>query len=195
MKLTSAGLTIRLRSDGGMTLTEIMVVAAILGLLVMVAVPNFLDWNRKAKLKDAVGLVSGNINLARMYAINQNKSVTVTIAQPAMGSPVTVTFAGATPLKTLTLDPEVSLTNAANAVVWGGVNSPQDVQFTPMGLRQDTGNANNLCINSSGGYTGSACTNASFQAFNFNNTVGLNYRIVVTSAGKMSWCYTNQCAQ
>ncbi|HZC82259.1 MAG TPA: GspH/FimT family pseudopilin [Nitrospiraceae bacterium] len=187
----------RLGQGAGFTLIEVTVVVAILGILVVISIPNYLDWNRKAKLKDAVGLVSGDINLARMNAINRNKSVTVTVTQPAVSSPVTVTFqvGGVNVVPPLTLDTEVSLTNAANAVVGSGVNSPQDVLFTPMGLRNDTGNANNLCIDGVGVYTGAPCTNSSTQAFNFNNTVGLNYRIVVTSAGKVSWCYTNNCAQ
>ena len=39
-----------------------------------------------------------------------------------------------------------------------------------------------------------ACTGNGNQAFNFMNTRGLNYRIVVTSTGKASWCYTSSCA-
>ena len=184
--------------EGGFTLTEIMIVVGILSLLLMIAVPNYLDWNRKYKLKDAVATLHGNIGMSRMYAINQNTTVTMTIAQPSATLPVTVTFrtsAGAYVIPPLTLDSEVSLTNATNATVGGGVNSPQDVQFSSMGLRRDTGNANNLCVSGTGAYTGAACTSNSNQAFNFMNTRGLNYRLVVTSNGKASWCYTSGCAQ
>ena len=192
------GTDTRLNAEFGFTLTEVMIAVAILSTLLIIAVPNYLDWNRKYKLKDAVATLHGNIGMSRMYAINQNTTVTMTIAQPSATLPVTVTFrtsAGAYVIPPLTLDSEVSLTNATNATVGGGVNSPQDVQFSSMGLRRDTGNANNLCVSGTGAYTGAACTSNSNQAFNFKNSRGLNYRLVVTSTGKASWCYTSGCAQ
>jgi prepilin-type N-terminal cleavage/methylation domain-containing protein len=192
-----AGMATRLKAEAGFTLIEVMIVVAILGILVLVAVPNFLDWNRKYKLKDAVATLHGNIGLARMNAINQSTTVTVTVTQPSATAPVTVTFqnsAGGGVLTPMTLDSEVSLTNATGATVGAGVSSPQDVQLSPMGLRRDTGNANNLCITAGGAYTGAACTSNGNQAFNFKNTRGLNYRIVITSTGKAAWCYTSSCA-
>jgi prepilin-type N-terminal cleavage/methylation domain-containing protein len=205
------GMAGRLKTVRGFTLIEMMIVVAILSLLVMVAIPNFLSWNSKYKLKDAVGQVYGNMNIARMNAINQNTTITVTVCSQGASCPLAPTGIGApyTPTQTtvffrslagdvvppLTLDSLVSLTNATNASVGGGVNSPQDISFNSMGLRTDTGNANNLCITNTGVYTGSACTSSSNQAFNFQNTTGLNYRIVVTSTGKASWCYSSTCAQ
>jgi len=198
MTYTQAGMASRLKAQGGFTLTEIMIIVGIISLLVMIAVPNFLDWNRKYKLKDAVATLHGNIGLTRMSAINQSTTMTVTITQATPTSPVTVTFrnsAGTDVIQPVTMDSEVSLTNATNATVGAGVNSPQDVQFSPMGIRRDSGNANNLCITGTGAYTGAACTNNTTQAFNFKNSRGLNYRLVVTSTGKASWCYASGCAQ
>ena len=198
MKSLQAGMIARLTAQAGMTLIELMIAVGIISLLVMIAVPNFLDWNRKYKLKDAVATLHGNIGLTRMSAINQSTTVTVTVTQTSAAAPVTVTFrtaAGADVIPPMTMDLEVDLTNANNATVGAGVSSPQDVQFSPMGLRRDSGNANNLCITAAGVYTGAACTSNSNQAFNFKNSRGLNYRLVVTSTGKASWCYTNGCAQ
>jgi len=197
MTSVQTGMAARLKAKAGYTLTEVTIVVAIIGFLVMAAVPNYLDWNRKYKLKDAVGTLYGNIGLARMNAINQSTTVTVTVTQTSATAPVTVIFrnaAGGDVLPPMTLDSEVSLTNANGATVGAGVSSPQNVQLSPMGMRRDTGNANNLCITATGAYTGAACTTNGNQAFNFQNTRRLNYRIVVTSTGKASWCYTSSCA-
>src|SRR5437016_4456600 len=197
MKTRMRGMATRLKAQAGFTLIEVMIIVAIISVLLMVAVPNYLDWSRKYKLKDAVATLYGNIGLARMNAINQSTTVTVTVTQTSAAAPVTVTFqnsASAAVLPMMTMDLEVDLTNAAGATVGAGVSSPQSVQFSPMGLRRDTGSANNLCITATGAYTGAACTSNGNQAFNFMNTRGLNYRIVVTSTGKASWCYTSSCA-
>jgi prepilin-type N-terminal cleavage/methylation domain-containing protein len=198
MKSLQAGMIAQLKAQAGFTLVELMIAVGIITLLVMIAVPNFLDWNRKYKLKDAVATLHGNIGLTRMSAINQSTTMTVAITQATPTSRVTVTFrnsAGTDVIQPVTLDSEVSLTNATNATVGAGVSSPQDVLFSPMGLRRDSGNANNLCITATGVYTGAACTSNSNQAFNFMNSRGLNYRLVVTSTGKASWCYASGCAQ
>ena len=196
MRVQKVGRIARLRDEVGVSLVELMVVVAIIGVLTAVAVPNYLDWNRKYKLKDAVGLLHANLNMVRLNAINQNATATITVAQATSSSPVTVTFTGVSGLPTLTLDSEVSLTNAAGDTVGGGtpaVISPQTVQFNSMGLRVNTGSG--LCITSSGSYTsGGACTSSTSQAFNFKNSQGLNYRIVVLPTGKISWCYASTCA-
>jgi len=188
-----------LQTSRGITLLEILVAISIIGLVTMVAVPNFLDWNRKYKLKSAVGELQANMSMARMNAINQNTAVTVTVTQTATANPVTVTFrtaAGADVISPMTMDSEVSLTNAANAEVGSGVSSPQDVRFNSKGLRLDsasfpaTGNAgNNICLG------GGGCGPASTQVFNFKNTQTINYRIVVAPTGKVSWCYSAACTQ
>src|SRR5437667_10175291 len=61
--------------EGGFTLTEITIVVAILGLLLMIAEPNYLDWNRKYNLKDAGGTLHGDTGLRRRHAITQKRSV------------------------------------------------------------------------------------------------------------------------
>ena len=188
----NAWMTAPLHAVGGFTIIELMVVVAIIGALVAVAIPNYMDWNRKYKLKDATALVHGNMGMARMTAINQNVIVTITVTQATASDPVTVAFTGVAGLPTLTLDPEVSLTNADGVAVGAGVSSPQTIQFNTMGLRVNTGNANNLCITNTGVAT--ACSSATSQALNFMNSRGLNYRIVVLPTGKIAWCYSGTCA-
>ena len=197
MRVHRVGRVVRLKSADGFSLIEMMVIVAIIAALVGIAIPNFLDWNRKYKLKDAVATLHGNFGLARMNAINQNATVTVTVTQTSSASPVTVTFTNAntnaTVLSTFTMDSEVSLTDATGASL-AGVASPQSVKFNPMGLKLDTGSANNRCVTAAG-TAGTACSSSTAQAFNFMNSKGLNYRIVITSTGKASWCYASNCGQ
>lgn len=190
------GITARLGSVQGITLLELMIVVGILSLLVAVAVPNYLDWNRKYQLRDAVGNLYGNLQLVRMSAMNQNTTVTVTVTQTSSTSPVSVTFtdsSGAAVLPPLSFVTGISLTNASGA----SVSSPQVAQFSPSGRPVDPSttpnSSNNLCITSSGAYT--TCSRSTPQALNFQNTVGVNYRIVITTTGKVSWCYSGSCAQ
>lgn len=190
------GITARLGSVEGFTLLELMVVTAILSTLVMIAIPNYLDWNRKYQLRGAVGDLYGNLQLARMSAMNQNATVTVTVTQAASTSPVSVAFtnaAGSAVLPAMTFVTGLSLTNASGA----SVSSPQVAQFISSGRPVDPSTtpsaSNNLCITTSGAYT--ACSRSTPQALNFKNTANVNYRIVITTTGKASWCYSASCAQ
>jgi prepilin-type N-terminal cleavage/methylation domain-containing protein len=191
------------KSEAGITLTEVMVVVAIIGVLITIAIPDYLAWSSKAKLRDATALVAGNINLARVGAINQGTNVTVTVCYQTAACPgatvnptpaqVTVFFrnaAGVDLMPVETLNSLIALTDANN----GAVTSPQDVSFSPVGIRQFTGtNANNLCVSNTGAYTGCAGGNA--QVFNFRNTDrNLNYRVVIGPSGKSTWCYSATCA-
>ena len=188
------GIIVRLGSIQGFTLMEMMIVVAIIGALSAIAIPNYLDWNRKYQLREAVGNLYGNLQLARMSAMNQNTTVTVTVTQSPLTNLVSVTFtdaAGAAVLPALRFVTGLSLTNASGA----SVSSPQVAQFTSSGrpVNPLTSSSNNLCIASSGAYT--TCSSAYPQALNFKNTAGVNYRIVITTTGKVSWCYSGSCVQ
>jgi Tfp pilus assembly protein FimT len=196
----------KFKSNAGVTLTEMMVIVGIIGILTAFAIPEYVSWNSKAKLKDAAALVAGNINLARVGAINQGTSVTVTVCYQTATCPaapvaivnptpnqVTVFFQNSTTgqelMPVLTLNTLIALTDASN----GAVASPQDVQFSQVGIRQFIGtNINNLCVTPTGAYT--ACGGGNAQAFNFRNERNLNYRVVIAPSGKATWCYTPTCA-
>lgn len=81
------------RCRKGFTLIEVMIAVAIVGILAMVAIPNYLQWNARYQLKQATTELAGSLNLARMAAMNRNLAVTVTLA--LVSGKVNVDFGGA----------------------------------------------------------------------------------------------------
>src|SRR5881409_689304 len=66
--------------QAGFTIGELMVVVGIMAFAVAIAVPNYIRWNSTAQLKQATTELQGELNLARLSAMNRNRSVTVTAA-------------------------------------------------------------------------------------------------------------------
>jgi len=65
--------------NSGFTLIEIMIVVAILTIAVALAVPEFLRWNVQSQLRQATSEIATQLMLARMAAMNRNRSVDVTV--------------------------------------------------------------------------------------------------------------------
>ena len=169
-----------------------MIVVAIVGILAAVAVPDFILWNQKYKLKSEVSNLAGTLAFARMTAINQNTPALVNVSQVPL-APVIVTFTSpppisATMLPTITMDRSVRLTDAGGAAAV----SPQNMRFNNMGSWMNIVNVNNKCIDGFG--TASACPSTS-QVLNFRSPGSENYRIVVLATGKIIWCYIPTCIQ
>jgi prepilin-type N-terminal cleavage/methylation domain-containing protein len=77
----------------GFTLIEVMIAVAIVGILAMVAIPNFMQWNARYQLKQGTTELAGSLNLARMAAMNRNLAVTATLG--LVSGKVSVDFGGA----------------------------------------------------------------------------------------------------
>ncbi|MBW1956467.1 MAG: GspH/FimT family protein [Deltaproteobacteria bacterium] len=72
-----------MRKDAGITLAEVMVVIAIVGILMAIAVPNWLSWRAKAKINGALTNLRGDIEMTKLRAIRENAHVTILFSSDA----------------------------------------------------------------------------------------------------------------
>lgn len=162
--------------EAGVTLPELMVVAGILIVATTLAVPNYVAWNAKSKLKQATTELHSNLNLARMLAMNRNTTVTVTLGLVGGKVTATVTDPGSTSadclgdtkrclLPTQVMPVEVT---AVTGLIGATPQTPPQVRYTSLGLL--TGVGTNL------------------QTVNLTNSYGVTYQIQVTPGGKARWC-------
>jgi Tfp pilus assembly protein FimT len=163
-------------------MVELMTVVAIITLVAAVAIPNYMTSMARARLKDAVTELHGNLNMARMAAMNRNTTVTVTLA--VVNGRVTATFTnpnntsanclastGLCVLPTQTMSNEV----ASIAGLLGGTSQvlPLAINFNSLGLLVGTG--------------------TNIQTVRLTNTKGITFEIQITPAGKSRWCNTSPC--
>jgi prepilin-type N-terminal cleavage/methylation domain-containing protein len=66
-----------MRKKAGFTLTELVIVIAVLGLLTAVGVPSFFSWLPKYRLRSAARDLYSNLHLAKMMAIKTNQKCRV----------------------------------------------------------------------------------------------------------------------
>src|SRR6267378_3896605 len=67
-------------SETGFTLIEMLIVVAIMGIAALIAIPNYLVWQSRSELRQAVTEVQNQLLLARMAALSRNAPVTVAIS-------------------------------------------------------------------------------------------------------------------
>ena len=149
------------RGERGFTLVEVMVACAIIGIATTLAVPNFIEWQTRNKLRQATSEVATQLTLARMVAMNQNRGVNVTVTN--VGDSVNISG--------VTSSASVSVLNEVVASKGITVNgNPITVSFSSMGLR------------TSGG--------ASITTIGICNAQKLQYSVTVIPAGKVNWSTT-----
>lgn len=154
---------LHLTATAGATLLELMAAVAIMALVTALAVPSYTAWSARSKLKEALTELHGNINLARMSAMNLNTTVQVALA--IVNNQVTASFTttgGGTVMPEQVMDPAV--TNM------GGVSQ---IMFNSLGLLVGAGTTN--------------------QAITLINSFGVTFEIQVTPAGKARWCTVSPC--
>jgi type IV fimbrial biogenesis protein FimT len=68
----------KMRNDSGLTLFELMVVVGIMAILASVAVPGFLGWLPKYRMRSAADDVLSTLQNAKLRAVRENSVVRVT---------------------------------------------------------------------------------------------------------------------
>lgn len=69
----------------GFTVIEMAVGITILGILVGIAIPNYLTWNARYEFKDTARILSSNLMLTRISAMSQNTPASVTLQVNGLG--------------------------------------------------------------------------------------------------------------
>jgi len=118
------------RQEEGFTLIEVMVVCVILGIAATLAIPNFLEWQARNQLRHVTSEVATQLTLARMSAMNRNRSVNVTLTN----------VGGSVRISVVTASDSVSVldeTVQSKGIVVEG--SPVTVSFSSLGVKTSAG--------------------------------------------------------
>ena len=118
----------RKNRESGFTLIEMMIVGAIVGIASVIAIPNIGEWLSRYELKQAMSEIAGDLNLAKLAAMNRNRQAIVTIQMTGALVQVSGTSGGQAIFATRTLMPRV------NALPGGAAT----VTFSSMGLSTAT---------------------------------------------------------
>jgi len=160
-----------------------MAVVAIIGLVAALAVPNYTRWMARTTLKQALTELHGNLNMARMAAMNRNTTITVTLAVVSGRVTATLTDPNSTSAQCLgdtrrCVLPTQTMPAAITglAALLGGTTQvlPLAINFNSLGLLVGTG--------------------TNIQTLRLTNSKGTTFEIQITPAGKARWCTTSPCA-
>ncbi|MBN4054100.1 prepilin-type N-terminal cleavage/methylation domain-containing protein [Nitrospira defluvii] len=118
-------------NNKGFSLLEIVVTVAILGVLVGIAIPNYLTWNARYEFKGAAHDLASNLKLAKLSAMSRNTTITVKL-QANGNDTEYVTTNAVIPTETLPSD----------LTVVGGL--PVDITFNAFGQRTSGGTGDQI---------------------------------------------------
>jgi type II secretion system protein H len=139
-------------AERGYTLTEMLVVLAIVGILSLVAVPNFITMYRSSRLKTSMRTFTNDLRGARQRAVANYSMVRITFSPDAKPGSYEILESrdrgvAWTSLKTRTLESEVYFT-ATNIPDSIGSDSKPDLIFDRDGTAQVPGGVGTLEVKS-----------------------------------------------
>ena len=153
------------QNQRGFTLIEVMIVAAIIALTSVLAVPNYLSWYDRYQLRQATTEIQNQLSFARVSAMSRNSTVTVNVTiSSGKVMLAAIDASGASIIKPVTMPGNVT----------GLTPAPSAVAFSPLGIRSGGGTGNQLIV--------------------ISNNMGLSYSVQVTPRGKIRWCPAAICS-
>jgi type IV pilus assembly protein PilA len=175
IKRQKAGLA---SSEAGFTLVETLIVLAIIGIAGLIALPNYLVWQSRSELRQAVTEVQNQLLLARMAAFSRNAPVTVAISL-ANGAVLTATTNAAT---------------GAQVLASTSVRLPHvvDLKVGPSAAWTSAATAN-VSFNSRGMRSGGPGPTLN-QELAMVNDQGVQFAMKVTPRGIVNWCQDSVCS-
>jgi type IV fimbrial biogenesis protein FimT len=66
-----------MRNTSGFTVFELTIVLAIMGIVASIAVPSFSRWRGEAKMRSAVNIMRGDLEVAKSRAVRENDFVSI----------------------------------------------------------------------------------------------------------------------
>jgi len=114
----------RKNCESGFTMIEMMIAVAIVGIASVIAIPNIGEWLARYHLKQAMTEIAGDLNLAKLTAMNRNRQASVTLQMVGALVQVSGTSGGQQ------IFPTQSLMSRVNALPGGTAT----VSFSSLGL-------------------------------------------------------------
>ena len=141
----------RPRSSRGYSLTEILVVISIIGVMSLITVPAFINYYQSAKIKSALRQFTNDLRSSRQRAITQNHPTMISFAPGALGANLYRDFDGTVGGGTYTqvgqdkrLDKDVYFATSTSTCVFDDVvtapaetSGLNDIIFLPNGTVQN----------------------------------------------------------
>ena len=141
----------RLRSSRGYSLTELLVVMAIIGIMSLITVPAFINYFQSAKMKASMRQFTNDVRSSRQRAITQNHPTMISFLPGASGANAYRDFDGTVGGATYTqrgddkkLDKDVWFATSSSTCVFDDVvtapaatNGWNDIIFLPNGTVQN----------------------------------------------------------
>ncbi|MEO8157606.1 MAG: GspH/FimT family pseudopilin [Betaproteobacteria bacterium] len=180
------GLLMHGRSIAGVTLIELLIGFALIGILLGLGVPSFRAWMQNVQVRNAAQSVLSGLQLARANAVSRNKMITFTMAGPDSSWAVTIDSPNAAAGETATVQTRSAAEGTPNAVV---TTTSPTITFDGLGKTNLLAAATIQITNPTGGACGTGTTN--MRCLNLTVAVGGQIKMCdpqVVTAGDSRKC-------
>lgn len=176
-------------SEAGFSIIEVILVVTIIGIATMIAVASYRTMVPQGRLRDATTELNSTFNVARIMAMSQNATITITLngsSSSIAGTAVTVTGSYASPIQIVT-------TRTIGGVATTVSTTPLNGEVTQLVMNPGIGVPlqASVMFNSRGMRVGGGAGN---QLATLTNTLGRVYSVAVAPSGKAKWCLTSSCS-